>query len=121
MERAVLLSAGPSLRVPLAEILTDSDLSAASRGNAVEQAEREQTLRALRKQLGRRRCSRSGSSPGRQEDLARLQDAEIWDLSPSPVTNVEGEFRKLRRLNQTIPESLRTRRYSIYSGQPDGS
>jgi formate hydrogenlyase transcriptional activator len=47
-ERAVLLSAGPSLRVPLAEILSESDLSAASRGNPLEQAEREQILRALR-------------------------------------------------------------------------
>src|SRR5258707_11278219 len=45
MERAALLSTGPSLRVPLAEILTDSGLSG---GNALEQAEREQILRALR-------------------------------------------------------------------------
>jgi formate hydrogenlyase transcriptional activator len=48
MERAALLSTGPSLRVPLAEILTDSGLSAASGGNALEQAEREQIVRALR-------------------------------------------------------------------------
>jgi formate hydrogenlyase transcriptional activator len=48
MERAVLLSTGPSLRVPLAEILTGSGLSAASGGNALEQAEREQIVRALR-------------------------------------------------------------------------
>src|SRR5713226_471549 len=48
MERAALLSTGPSLRVPLAEILTDSGLSAACGGNALEQAEREQILRALR-------------------------------------------------------------------------
>jgi formate hydrogenlyase transcriptional activator len=48
MERAALLSTGPSLRVPLADILTDSGLSAASGGNALEQAEREQILRALR-------------------------------------------------------------------------
>jgi formate hydrogenlyase transcriptional activator len=45
MERAALLSTGPSLRVPLAEILNDSALSG---GNALEQAEREQILRALR-------------------------------------------------------------------------
>ena len=45
MERAVLLSTGPSLRVPLAEILTD--VSPASSGNALEQAEREQIVRAL--------------------------------------------------------------------------
>ena len=45
MERAALLSTGPSLRVPLAEILNDSGLSG---GNALEQAEREQILRALR-------------------------------------------------------------------------
>jgi formate hydrogenlyase transcriptional activator len=48
MERAVLLSTGPSLRVPLAEILTDSGQSAGSGVNALEQAEREQILRALR-------------------------------------------------------------------------
>ena len=48
MERAVLLSTGPSLRVPLAEILADSGLSAAGGGNALEQAEREQIVRALR-------------------------------------------------------------------------
>jgi formate hydrogenlyase transcriptional activator len=48
MERAALLSPGPSLRVPLAEILTDPGLSAVSGGNALEQAEREQIVRALR-------------------------------------------------------------------------
>jgi formate hydrogenlyase transcriptional activator len=45
MERAALLSTGPSLRVPLGEILNDP---AVSGGNALEQAEREQILRALR-------------------------------------------------------------------------
>ena len=45
MERAALLSTGPSLRVPLAEILNDPAFSG---GNALEQAEREQILRALR-------------------------------------------------------------------------
>src|SRR5712671_4095526 len=39
MERATLLSNGPSLRVPLADILNDSS-NAADRGNALEQAER---------------------------------------------------------------------------------
>jgi formate hydrogenlyase transcriptional activator len=48
MERAALLSTGPSLRVPLAEILTDSGVSAARGGNALEQARREQIVRALR-------------------------------------------------------------------------
>ncbi len=48
MERAALLSTGPSLRVPLAEILADSGLSAASGNNALKQAEREQIVRALR-------------------------------------------------------------------------
>jgi formate hydrogenlyase transcriptional activator len=48
MERAVLLSKGPSLRVPLGEIFTDSEPSAISGGNALEQAEREQIVRALR-------------------------------------------------------------------------
>jgi formate hydrogenlyase transcriptional activator len=48
MERAALLSTGPSLRVPLAEILADSGPSAAGGGNALEQAEREQIVRALR-------------------------------------------------------------------------
>jgi len=46
MERAVLLSVGSSLRVPLAEILTESGSSAA--GNVLERAEREQIVRALR-------------------------------------------------------------------------
>src|SRR6266699_5820636 len=40
MERAALLSTGPSLRVPLAEILTDLSLGTASGRNALEQAER---------------------------------------------------------------------------------
>src|SRR5438093_825952 len=44
-ERAALLCTGPSLRVPLAEILNDPGFSG---GNALEQAEREQILRALR-------------------------------------------------------------------------
>jgi formate hydrogenlyase transcriptional activator len=48
MERAVLLSNGPSLRVPLAEILAESGLSAASGGNVLEHAKREQIVRALR-------------------------------------------------------------------------
>jgi formate hydrogenlyase transcriptional activator len=48
MERAALLSTGPSLRVPLAEILIESGHSAASGGNALEQAEREQIVQALR-------------------------------------------------------------------------
>ena len=48
MERAALLSTGPSLRVPLAEILAGSDLGAISDGNVLEQAEREQIVRALR-------------------------------------------------------------------------
>jgi formate hydrogenlyase transcriptional activator len=48
MERAVLLSKGPSLRVPLGEIFTDSEPGATSGGNALEQAEREQIVRALR-------------------------------------------------------------------------
>jgi formate hydrogenlyase transcriptional activator len=48
MERAALLSTGPSLRVPLADILIDSDLSANGGGNALEQARREQIMRALR-------------------------------------------------------------------------
>jgi formate hydrogenlyase transcriptional activator len=48
MERAALLSTGPSLRVPLAEILAGSDLGASSDGNVLVQAEREQIVRALR-------------------------------------------------------------------------
>ncbi len=42
MERAALLTSGPSLKVPLAEILVGSD------GNVLKQAEREQIVRALR-------------------------------------------------------------------------
>ena len=48
MERAVLLSTGSSLRVPLGEIVTGSDHSAMNGGNALEQAERDQIVRALR-------------------------------------------------------------------------
>jgi len=48
MERAVLLSTGSSLRVPLGEIVTSLEQCAVSRGNALEQAEREQIARALR-------------------------------------------------------------------------
>jgi len=48
MERAVLLSTGSWLRVPLGEIFTGSDETAAIRGNALLQAEREQIVRALR-------------------------------------------------------------------------
>jgi formate hydrogenlyase transcriptional activator len=47
MERATLLSNGPSLRVPLGEILNDTRHSAVSGGNALEQAERAQIIRAL--------------------------------------------------------------------------
>ena len=47
MERAVLLSEGPSLRVPLAEILNDIDPDAIHDGNALEQAERELIVKAL--------------------------------------------------------------------------
>jgi formate hydrogenlyase transcriptional activator len=48
MERAVLLSTGFLLRVPLGEITASLDDSAFGRGNALEQAEREQIVRALR-------------------------------------------------------------------------
>ncbi len=48
MERAVLLSSGPSLRVPLTDIPTVCDLGAVSDGTALEQVERELILRALR-------------------------------------------------------------------------
>jgi formate hydrogenlyase transcriptional activator len=48
MERAVLLSKGPSLRVPLTDILMDCNLNASPDSNVLEQAERELILRALR-------------------------------------------------------------------------
>jgi formate hydrogenlyase transcriptional activator len=48
MERAVLLSIGPLLRVPLGEIVADSGLNAASGDNALKQTERERIVRALR-------------------------------------------------------------------------
>jgi formate hydrogenlyase transcriptional activator len=48
MERAVLLSPGPSLRVPLTDIPTVCEFSAASDSSALEQVERELILRALR-------------------------------------------------------------------------
>jgi formate hydrogenlyase transcriptional activator len=49
MERAVLLSSGSSLGVPLTEILLSIDLNATPGANILEQTEREQILRALRK------------------------------------------------------------------------
>jgi hypothetical protein len=89
MERAALLSTGPSLRVPLAEILIESGDSAASGGNALEQAEREQIVQALSESNWvYRRCCWSGRSPGPQEDVTRLQDAEVGDLSPTAVTDI---------------------------------
>jgi formate hydrogenlyase transcriptional activator len=48
MERAVLLSTGPSLRVPLKGILTAIDFGAATESNALDRAERELIMRALR-------------------------------------------------------------------------
>ncbi|MFZ0317887.1 MAG: sigma 54-interacting transcriptional regulator [Candidatus Sulfotelmatobacter sp.] len=48
MERAVLLSAGPSLRVPLKGILTAIDFGAAPEGNVLDRVERQLILRALR-------------------------------------------------------------------------
>jgi formate hydrogenlyase transcriptional activator len=48
MERAVLLSSGPSLRVPLADILTGQDGGKTSDGNVLEEAERGLILKALR-------------------------------------------------------------------------
>jgi len=48
MERAALLTSGPSLKVPLAEILVGSDLHVYGDDNVLKQAEREQIVRALR-------------------------------------------------------------------------
>ena len=48
MERAVLLSKGPTLRVPLADIVVACDLAAPPDGNLLKQAERELILRTLR-------------------------------------------------------------------------
>jgi formate hydrogenlyase transcriptional activator len=48
MERAVLLSSGPSLRVPLTDIRIVLDLGATGDGSALEQVERELILSALR-------------------------------------------------------------------------
>jgi formate hydrogenlyase transcriptional activator len=48
MERAVLLSNGPSLRVPLAGIFADPDNGGAPDGNALELAERALILKRLR-------------------------------------------------------------------------
>ena len=48
MERAVLLSPGRSLRVPLADIATSYDADPACIGSALEQVERELILKALR-------------------------------------------------------------------------
>lgn len=48
MERSVLLSTGPKLRVPLTDIVADCYVRAAPDGNVLEQAERELIVRALR-------------------------------------------------------------------------
>src|SRR5260370_35268827 len=59
MERAALLSTGPSLRGPLAEILTESGSGAAGGGNILEQGERAEMGRALRESnwgVGGGRC-----------------------------------------------------------------
>ena len=48
MERAVLLSKGPSLRVPLADIVAPCDQSAPAGSNVLDLAERELILQALR-------------------------------------------------------------------------
>ena len=48
MERAVLLSPGPLLQVPLTDIPTVCDLSVTTDGSALEEVERELILRALR-------------------------------------------------------------------------
>jgi formate hydrogenlyase transcriptional activator len=48
MERAVLLSKGSSLRVPLTDIVAACDLGAPPNGNVLERAERELILQALR-------------------------------------------------------------------------
>jgi formate hydrogenlyase transcriptional activator len=48
MERAVLLSPGPTLRVPLTDISNVVDISVASDGSALEQVERELIVKALR-------------------------------------------------------------------------
>jgi PAS domain S-box-containing protein len=48
MERSVLLSVGSSLRVPLGEIVSGLEQCAVRRGNALEQAERDQIVQALR-------------------------------------------------------------------------
>jgi formate hydrogenlyase transcriptional activator len=48
MERAVLLSRGPSLRVPLTDIADAVDVDSACAVSAIEQVEREMILRALR-------------------------------------------------------------------------
>lgn len=48
MERAVLLSKGPELRVPLTDILADCDCNEAPDSNVLERAERELIVQALR-------------------------------------------------------------------------
>lgn len=48
MERAVLLSPGSLLRVPLTDVGTECDLRAPATGNKLEQVERELIVRALR-------------------------------------------------------------------------
>jgi formate hydrogenlyase transcriptional activator len=47
MERAVLLSSGPQLRVPLTDIVAPFEVSTDDQSNALEQVEREMIVRAL--------------------------------------------------------------------------
>ena len=70
---------GPSLRVPLTEILLSIDLNATPGANILEQAEREQILRALRK------CN---WVVGLEADIPCLQNAKTWDFPRLRVTDL---------------------------------
>jgi hypothetical protein len=84
MERAVLLSSGRSLRVPLNDIVAPLDLKGAGDGSAIERVEREMILQALRESnwvvggargaAARLRLNRTGP---------RIQNEEVWNLAPN--------------------------------------
>jgi len=85
MERAVLLSVGSSLRVPLAEILTDSG---SQRGWQCPRASRARAdCGALRESNGLSEACVERQSPGSQENVARYK-MQKWVFLATPVTDV---------------------------------
>ena len=79
IERAVILSPGQVLRVPLAELKPVSDGRPAGPSTLAE-AEREHILRALEEsQMGSRRPARSGSQTRHEAHHPAIPHAKAWD------------------------------------------